>query len=130
MKLITKELEEKFKKYPFGSQENLGGNAKVIVKYFNPVGAGIWLITEAEKQEDNSYLLYGYCHLGDDNCAELGYVFLSQLEEIDLPLGLKIERDLYMKEDSTLVEAMRKNFMKVPKYLLEKEINEFEKEEK
>lgn len=33
MKLITKELEKKFKKYPFYSQDGLGGDAKVIAKF-------------------------------------------------------------------------------------------------
>lgn len=46
MKLITKELEKIFEKYPIGSQDGLGGNAKVIAKFFNPVGVGTWLITE------------------------------------------------------------------------------------
>ncbi len=58
MELVTKELEEKFKKYPFGSQEGLLGDAKVIVKYFNPMGAGTWLITETEKQDNGKYLFY------------------------------------------------------------------------
>ena len=51
MKLITKEIEEKFEQYPLGSQENLLGDAKVVVKYFNPIGVGTWLITEGNKLE-------------------------------------------------------------------------------
>lgn len=38
MKLMSKELEEIFEKYPIGSQDGLGGKAKVIAKFFNPVG--------------------------------------------------------------------------------------------
>ena len=45
MKLITKELEKLFEKYPLGSQEDMGGSAKVIAKFFNPTGVGTWLIT-------------------------------------------------------------------------------------
>ena len=45
MKLITKELERTFSKYPIYSQEGMMLDAKVIVKYFNPAGAGTWLIT-------------------------------------------------------------------------------------
>lgn len=48
MKLITKELERTFSKYPIYSQEGMMLDAKVIVKYFNPAGAGTWLITEAD----------------------------------------------------------------------------------
>ena len=51
MKLITKELEKIFEKYPIGAQDGLGGKAKVIAKFFNPIGPGTWLITEAEKLE-------------------------------------------------------------------------------
>ena len=74
MKLVTKELEEKFKEYPGGSQEGLGLKAKVIVKYFNPIGVGTWLIIEADKQPNGDYILFGYCHLGDDSLAEFGSV--------------------------------------------------------
>lgn len=35
MKLITKELERTFSKYPIYSQEGMMLDAKVIVKYFN-----------------------------------------------------------------------------------------------
>lgn len=92
MKLITKEIEEKFKKYPFGSQEGFGEDAEVLVKYFNPSGLGTWLITEAEKQDDGEWLLYGYCNIYE---WEWGSVSLKELESIKGPLGLGIERDLY-----------------------------------
>ena len=116
MKLVTKELEEKFKKYPFDSQEGLLGNAKVIVKYFNPVGVGTWLITEAEKQENGKYLFFGYCNLGDDQNAEFGYVSQEDLENTNLPFGLKIERDMYLSEDTTVIDEMKCLGMAVPDY--------------
>lgn len=92
MKLMTKELEKKLSRFPFGSQEGKGLDACVIVKYFNPCGAGTWLITEAEKQEDGDWLFFGYCHIHE---WEWGYVSLKELEEIQLPYGHRIERDLY-----------------------------------
>lgn len=95
MKLITKEIEQKFKEHPFGSQDGFGGNAEVLVKYFNPAGAGTWLITEAEKQDDGNWLLYGYCNIFE---WEWGSVSLEELENIKLPFGLGIERDLYTSE--------------------------------
>ena len=97
MKLMTKEIEKKFKKFPLYSQDGKGDEAEVVVKYFNPYGAGTWLITEGEKQEDGDWLFFGYCHIFD---WEWGNVLLSQLEEIK-PFGpgtsLGIERDLYCK---------------------------------
>ena len=91
--LMTKELEKTLNKYPIGSQDGKGMDAKVIVKYFNPCGAGTWLITEGEKQENGDWLLFGYCHLFE---WEWGYVMLSELESITLPFGLSIERELYV----------------------------------
>lgn len=120
MKLITKELEETFEKYPIGSQDGLGGRAKVIAKFFNPVGPGTWLITEANKLENGDYEMFGYCHLGDDEMAELGYVNLSQLEQLQLPFGLSVERDLYMPKDCNLIQAMRITGITPPSYMLEK----------
>lgn len=91
--LMTKELEKQFENYPLGSQDGKGEDAEVIVKYFNPCGRGTWLITEGEKQGDGDWLLFGYCHLFE---WEWGYVLLSELEIIQLPFGLRIERELYV----------------------------------
>ena len=88
------------------------------------MGVATWFITEAEKMENGDYELYGYCNLGDDEMAEFGYVFLSQLQEIKLPLGLTIERDLYLPKDCNLIEAIKSTGMKVPEFLLEDEEEE------
>ena len=119
MKLITKELEKIFEKYPIGSQDGLGGNAKVIAKFFNPVGVGTWLITEGNKLENGDYEMFRYCHLGDDEMAELGYIMLSQLEELKLPFGLHVERDMYMPKDCNLIQAMERTGITPPSYMLE-----------
>lgn len=116
MKLMTKELEKKFKEFPLGSQDGKYGLAKVIVKYFNPCGVGTWLITEGQRTDDGDFEMFGYCHLGDDECAELGYIKLSELENIKTPLGIGIERDLYFDE-CTLENAINDNGFKVPNFL-------------
>ena len=127
MKLMTKELEKIFEKYPIGSQDGLLGEAKVIAKFFNPTGVGTWLITEGNKLEDGDYEMYGYCHLGDDDCAEFGYVCLSELENLELPFGLSVERDLYMPKDINIVDAIKRNGFSVPSFLI-KEESEIEEE--
>lgn len=98
MKLMTEELEERFEQYPFGSQDGRGMDALVVVKYFNPMGGGTWLITEGEKQEDGDWLLFGYCHIFE---WEWGYVSLHELESIGY-----LERDLYIPEDATVFELL------------------------
>ena len=103
MELLTDEIRQRFEEYPLYSQENKGINSTVIVKYFNPVGSGTWLITEAEKQEDGDWLLFGYCHIF---CWEWGYVSLRELQSVKLPLGLTVERDLYIPKDATVKELI------------------------
>ena len=102
MKLMPKKIEDKLSKCPIGSKDGQGKNAEVIVKYFNPCGAGTWLITEGEKQENGDWLLFGMCHIHE---WEWGYVMLSDLEALRLPFGMRIERDLYSK--GTVGELMR-----------------------
>lgn len=92
MLLMTKELEKEFEKYPLYSQEDKGMDSKVVVKYFDPCGSGTWLITEGEKQEDGEWLFYGYCYIFE---WEWGYVTLSELESVQRPFGLGIEREIY-----------------------------------
>jgi len=99
MKLMTKEIESRLAAYPYKSQDGKGFDAKVIVKFFNPAGAGTWLITEGERQKDGDWLLYGYCHIFE---WEWGSVMLSELQSIQLPFGLGIERDLYTGSKSTV----------------------------
>lgn len=107
MKLWT--LKEKLlaKKYPLYSQDGLGLDAKVIVKFFNPYGAGTWIITEAEEQEDGDIMLYGYHHLFE---WEWGYILLSQLAELSFKVGnIKlggIERDLYIPDNARVKDII------------------------
>jgi hypothetical protein len=37
-------------------------------------------------------------------CPELGYVNLQEIEEVKLPFGLKIERDMFWSPNKTLIE--------------------------
>jgi hypothetical protein len=45
-----------------------------------------------EKASD--WHLFGFCDLGQRETAELGYVMLSDLEGLNGPFGLRVERDL------------------------------------
>ena len=103
MELLTKEIIEKFKKYPLYSQDGKGEDSVVLVKYFNPCGAGTWLITEAEQQEDGDWLLFGYCHIFE---REWGDVMLSDLQNLKLPFGLTIECDLYIPKDAKVKDLI------------------------
>jgi hypothetical protein len=89
MKLITEEFEELFKDYPLYSQEH-EKDPKVITKLFDPCGSATWYLTEYDPLEK---IAFGFvCGLQED---EFGYTSLVELESIERPFGLTIERDLY-----------------------------------
>lgn len=92
MKLMTKELEERFAKV--GSQEEVK-DPIVITKFFNPVGRGYWFATEYNPADR---IFFGYVSLFGDYNDEWGSFSLDELENLELPMGMKIERDLYFKE--------------------------------
>lgn len=92
MKLLTKAIINRFKQ--IGSQEN-AKDPIVIAKFFNPTGAGTWFATEFN---ENEQIFFGYVSIFGDYNDEFGYFSLRELENIRLPMGLKIERDLYFDE--------------------------------
>ncbi|OFX27004.1 MAG: hypothetical protein A2033_16040 [Bacteroidetes bacterium GWA2_31_9] len=104
MKLITKELENTFKKT--GRQENVP-DPFVIAKFFNPCGSQTWYATEYDPE---SKTCFGYVTgMGYD---EWGYFSIAELENIKVPpFNLAIERDIYFVKQpiSKLVPALAKS---------------------
>jgi hypothetical protein len=68
-----------------------GEPAKVLIKLFNPAGAGTWLLCSMEDDMDT---LWSVCDLGQ-GCVEYGTVSLEELETTKLPMGLHIEKDKF-----------------------------------
>ena len=101
MKLLTKEILKRLP-YLYETENKKPSEVKVPLKLFNPCGAGTWYITEFNGED----LMFGFCNLGDDQCAELGYVSLSELKSLRLPFGMSIERDMYWNPDTTLEQVM------------------------
>ena len=85
MRLMSKELAESLEKK---------ADAVVVAKYFFPLTALTWYVTEGRK-EDDDYLFFGLV-VGTDTSAEMGYFSLSQLMDLNV-CGLKVERDMYFK---------------------------------
>jgi hypothetical protein len=78
-----------------GSQQRLGGKAKVLTRWFTPEGSRAWYITEGSARRDPDgkavdYLLYG---LVEGQCRQLDYFWLSDLSTLRSPTGLSVERD-------------------------------------
>ncbi len=88
MKLLTEEIKRKLP--PLGSQaENL--DPTIIVKFFCPWNHWTWFAYEF----DGSDIFFGYVK-GDFD--EYGTFSLTELESVNGPMGLTIERDLYFTE--------------------------------
>ena len=95
MKLLTKAIEKKLEKFPINSQDGKGVEAEIVCKFFAPAGSWTWYVLEGEKLKDGDWLLFGI--VISDLGAEYGYFYLSRLERLSLPFGLKVERDLYFE---------------------------------
>lgn len=76
---------------PEPSNESRGSFDPVpVLKLFNPIGAATWLASELDADGDT---LFGLADLGF-GCPELGSFSLSEIADLRLPLGLRIERDI------------------------------------
>jgi len=92
MKIITKPIEKAFAKQ--GHTGNMSAkDIKIVMKLFNPAGAGTWYLYE--KEDDDIY--WCFANLGDPMCAECGTVSMQELMSLRLPFGLKIERDMHFE---------------------------------
>lgn len=90
MQLMTDEIKARL----LANWRDEGQDHKPVVKFFDPCGAAIWLITEMSTEDKD--ILFGLCDLGM-GFPELGYVRLSELESVTGRLGLGIERDLHFE---------------------------------
>jgi hypothetical protein len=92
MELLPAELREQLPK--LYAQEGAEDHF-VYIKYYFPAANWTWLVTEGEPRGDD-FLFFGYV-IGLEK--EWGYFTLNQLEEINFR-GLKVERDLYFKQET------------------------------
>jgi len=88
MKLLTQELRRKLP--PLYSQDGKGGKSVALVKFFTPDSN--WTFHGVEFDGEDRF--FG---LVDGHFKELGYFSLSELESVNGPMGLPIERDLHWK---------------------------------
>jgi Protein of unknown function (DUF2958) len=100
MKLLTQEIKGKLPK--LYEQEELGEQAIAHVKFFTPWTNWTWYATEGQN-EDGDFIFFGLV-VGME--TELGYFSLNELESVQGPFGLRIERDLHWTP-RTLEEARR-----------------------
>lgn len=108
-KLITKEIEEAIKKTPYGSTDGVDrDDKKVIARFFNPCGAGTWYVLEDDSFDDEYKVVFGAATLGDG--LELGSISLKELEDLRLPFGLRIERDISVEPFKETLGELRRRY--------------------
>jgi len=98
--MLTKPV---LKKLPalYANEGKEAEQVKVPLKLFNPQGPQTWYITELDPETKRAF---GYVTgMGFD---ELGYIDLNELEAIQLPFGMYIERDIHWNMDNTLAQVM------------------------
>lgn len=101
MILLTDDLRERL----LANGLECGADHVPVVKFFNPLGEGVWLATELDADGDT---LFGLADLG---YPELGSFSLEELTSITLPFDMGIERDILFTGDfpiSVWAEAARK----------------------
>ncbi len=89
MILLTADLRERL----LANGLERGADHVPVVKFFNPLGEGVWLATELDADGDT---LFGLADLG---YPELGSFSLEELASILLPFGMGIERDILFTGD-------------------------------
>ena len=94
--MLTKENKDTAGLYPIGSQGDKGEDATAWLKFFDPSGRDTFYDTEAQEDEYEhgwDWTFFGWCvsALGED-CDEWGYNTLEQIQGIQGPFGLGIER--------------------------------------
>lgn len=94
MKLLTDELKAALIANNLSTRD---ADHIPVVKLFTPWANATWLLTEMEPDGR----CFGLCDLGLGE-PELGYVSLEELEALEGPAGLKVERDLYFYTDRQL----------------------------
>lgn len=87
MKLLTDELR---KTLPALYSQEKEKDPTVVCKFFLPATKWTWFAIEF----DGDDLFFGYVA---GEYPELGYFSLSELERLDGPFGLGVERDLYFE---------------------------------
>lgn len=101
MKLMTAEIAQQLPPYAVIDQDDewLGPDTIVVARFFAPVGPATWCVvagspdTEKRSRYDDDFLCYGYATL-DGEDWEWGTLSIKELEEVCLPFGLHVERDL------------------------------------
>jgi hypothetical protein len=99
MRLLDSQSREKLPR--LYENEEIGLDAKALVKFFTPDSNWTWYASEFDGEDIFFGLVSGFE-------LELGYFSLSEMQSVRGPLGLPIERDLHFKT-RTLQELLEEH---------------------
>ena len=102
MKFMTQKQREQMRSNAEVTRERGGEELidhKPVVKLFTPDAGATWLLSELSSDGDTAF---GLCDLGVGS-PELGYVLLSELQQIRGSAGLPVERDRHFTPERTLL---------------------------
>lgn len=85
----------------YATEKTRAEDKVLVVKFFNPCGAGTWYAAEFDGEDTFFGLVTGLGH------PEWGYFSLSELASIRLRFGLRIERDIHWNPKTTTIEAAK-----------------------
>jgi hypothetical protein len=95
VQLLPQEIRKKLP--PLYAQDGKGGKAIAYVKFFTPDSNWTWWAVEGSpvKNKKGKEVDFHFFGLVNGLEKELGYFSLKELEKVQGPMGLPIERDLY-----------------------------------
>ena len=94
MKLLTKEIKQTL---PALYTQDKVVDPVCVLKFFTPDAGWTWFVVEGGEQKDGDWMFFAKVISPICPDGELGYVMLSELEQVRGALGLPVERDLWWK---------------------------------
>ena len=101
MKILTKEVLKAFAKQGYCGDKQTK-DIKIVMKLFNPTGAGTWYLYEKEDED----IYWCFVNLNDPQNAECGTISMNELMAFKGRFGLHIERDMHFKPLSMTLEQV------------------------
>ena len=96
--------KKKLEKIPrlYETEETPLQEKKIYLHFF--LGSCDWYICEFDGEDT----FWGFAHLGDDICAEWGYVSFKELRDLNIS-GIDVDRDLHWNQCNAIdVEKIRR----------------------
>ena len=96
MELLTDEIKQALPDL-YTTEDTPTDQKEIVCKFFNPCGIGTWYVVEGSEDADGDWTFFGLVEMHE---KEWGYFKLSELQSLQLPFGMGIERDIFWGKES------------------------------